>query len=222
MEHANVALQLAESWSSPSLREYRHHRDLMHVIEHHDDGWLEWESQPDLDPENGLPRQFTDMPTDLAMQISEKCVLSNADRGPKCAYWVAQHFRHLADQRDDLSDTERRRVNQFLEFTTRFIENSDSIAPRDELDFGTDWLQFFDLLSLLLCCRVPDEPDSADTPDGIGLSLSYRTLAELSVSVEVTPATAIRPFQLNVPGRIYTAGSAIADSAPATLTISIS
>lgn len=92
-EHAHLASALATHWlygprpvAQPAL---------ITATFHHDEGWAEWEAEPEVDPESGFPLDFTEMPTETALAIWSRSIHQAAPRGQLVAWLVAQHFMAL-------------------------------------------------------------------------------------------------------------------------------
>ncbi|MEM9657709.1 MAG: DUF3891 family protein, partial [Planctomycetota bacterium] len=54
---------------------------LIVTIRHHDDGWAAWESAPQIDPEQGRPRSFVEMPLDDSLAIWSESIALAERRG---------------------------------------------------------------------------------------------------------------------------------------------
>jgi len=92
-DHAHLASALATHWlygprpvAQPAL---------ITATFHHDDGWSDWETEPDVDPDSGCPLDFTEMPTEASLAIWSRSIRQAAPRGQLVAWLVAQHFMAL-------------------------------------------------------------------------------------------------------------------------------
>ncbi len=94
VDHARIAVEIARSWRLPSklddLRE-----EFLFAVEHHDDGWRDWERAPTI--VDGAPRNFMDMPMPVATGIWSESVDVAAANSPWGGLWVSRHFCHLAE-----------------------------------------------------------------------------------------------------------------------------
>ncbi|QDU58219.1 DUF3891 family protein [Aeoliella mucimassa] len=107
VEHARVSAELARAWGSeqvppvvcaadsdnPHLQDVRH--ELLSAIARHDDGWARWEANPAIDPEQGRPYSFLDLPREQALPLWRDSVLRCRQIGPLAGWVVAGHFSHL-------------------------------------------------------------------------------------------------------------------------------
>src|SRR5262249_14641356 len=96
IEHARLAVRLAEHWSGRGFAPLMPRRELLWAVEHHDDGWRAWETAPGVDPTSGRPRSFVEMEPSDSVAIWTRSIDEAADAGPLEAYLVAGHFSSLA------------------------------------------------------------------------------------------------------------------------------
>jgi hypothetical protein len=147
------------------------------AVYHHDDGWSEWDWAPRLDPQSGKPRDFREMRMRDATAIWTKSIDSQAKLFPLAAYGISRHFCYLAEQvqssgRHDADD---------LAAVRQFIEQQSSVRSRLEqqaaiygqIDESRRYrescyrcVQFFDHVSLWLCCADEREPGLLTAPMG--------------------------------------------------------
>jgi len=169
IDHAHLAAELAGAWRHPGDGKSTVTDLLLHAIRCHDDGWREWDAHPEIDPENGIPRQFTEMPMETATPIWASSIQRAALEHPLCGIWVGRHFCHLAEQSldsrsDEHDDVEA--INLFLKQQLVFQHALEKEARQDmtkqEIDalsrFGFAFLRLFDGLSLWFCCKEATKP----------------------------------------------------------------
>ncbi len=60
--HAWLAGQIARAWGNQHFLVLEPKRELLLAAELHDIGWTNWEGQPEINVETGLPYNFLDMP----------------------------------------------------------------------------------------------------------------------------------------------------------------
>ena len=215
-EHARLAAEIAAVWKPPPCPPGIVWQDLVRAIRHHDDGWLDWDADPQLDPDTGELRSFTDMRMEDSTVLWRESLLACRDRpafdgAPHhilATVWVGRHFTHLAQSAaerhpDDLTVTEPCRL--FVEFAAEIeasIRQQLSLNPTDwerAAAFGGSTVRWFDLLSLTLCLTTPTRSVTVDlpnwptvemifTPHGIGLDPWLLTTSTLT---QQTPARKI-------------------------------
>lgn len=187
IDHAHLAGELASVWggAAASLPDSA---ELLPAIRGHDDGWLEWEAAPTIDPESGAPRDFTEMPMDVATGIWNRSIERCGGTSPWAGLWVGRHFQYLAERSEESREPgseERRRLKSFLEREERrrlewrrqlrrHVETAE-LNRREET--GYRFVQFFDRISLWICCakrtarlmlQTPADETVAFTPQGDG------------------------------------------------------
>lgn len=157
VHHAQVSGELARYWHE------QFSADVIEAITHHDDGWSNWEADPKLNPENGRPYSFLEMPLAEALEIWDRSIASARDFGPLGGYIVAGHFYNLLNDSDHASEgaaiawlAAKRKVR------TTWIDEWVRSDPSHTLDYAKraqQLLPLADLFSLWLCCDCPLEED---------------------------------------------------------------
>jgi hypothetical protein len=172
VEHARLSRILADHWgngdmppvicapqeSNPALLQIR--REALACIERHDDGWTGWEAAPAIDPADGRPFDFMEMPQADSLVIWTRSIHAACDEGPLAGAMTAGHFLALLanTQHEQNSvvtswrkEMETRRATWLREWHEQDVElHSDEVA-----DHALRWLQACDRLSLWLCCKCP-------------------------------------------------------------------
>src|SRR5262245_37339771 len=106
VEHARLSRQLAEQWKiSESSSAFS--AELLDAIEHHDDGWRVWETQPRLDPVHGRPISFMELEPEEAILIWDRSIATAASIGPLAAWVVAGHFAALMCKHESLGPAQK-------------------------------------------------------------------------------------------------------------------
>ncbi len=188
--------------------------ELLWAIEHHDDGWSEWEQTPDVDPETGRPRSFTEMPLDEGLAIWSRSINAAAQHGPLAGYVVAGHFcallrRFNAAWKDDSEATQW--AHRFLatydvmrdgclrDWLARSGEHTAQLAVK-----ALAQLQLFDALSLWFCCHQRPEPEDFSTTSGavVRFALADSPKNDERQLVEIRPwPLSVETLNLEIAGR---------------------
>ncbi|HET6324726.1 MAG TPA: DUF3891 family protein [Planctomycetaceae bacterium] len=188
IKHANLAAQIARAWGNEQFESLTAHptgTPLHHAVSQYDDGWNEWDWAPRLDPRTGKPRDFREMRMSDATAIWSKSVRAAESPFPLAAYAVSRHFCYLAElvrdggrhDADDLAAVTRFLTQQSRE-QTRLEQKAETRGwepafDRDrELAYRT--VQFFDRVSLWLCCADEREPQPMTAPLGEVVTFSAR------------------------------------------------
>lgn len=193
VEHARLAHELARHWTRPLVIWPEVNAELLGTIEHHDDGWTDWERAPRVDPATGRPLQFIEMPLDQALIIWQRSIDVCAAIGPLAGWLVAGHFSALlrhsnAWQRTDhpqsavaaefLSRQDRMRIQAFR--TWQHLDpRRNALAVAEQC---LRWLQFFDAFSLWLCCAERRSDDRLTGVDPAEMTLRPQSDGSIHVS----------------------------------------
>jgi len=126
-EHARIAAELAAAWGNDRFPPLPLPEWLLPAIRHHDDGWTLWDSSPQIDPETGQPRDFTEMPmaesTAIWTRSIEICshAIGRPASGSEClkrlGNWLEQQHRSLTRSHEQV-------LALFLEATEPLSEES--------------------------------------------------------------------------------------------------
>lgn len=180
MEHARIAGELARAWGNGRFVSLAALPTILWAVEHHDDGWRDWDLAPRLNPATGIPRSFMEMTMRDSTAIWTNSI-SHCSSQPLAEIAVSRHFTHLAEQvrnggRTDADD---------LDAVDRFLRDQDNESgdlalklrrPEDQTaieacDFAFRAVRFFDAVSLWLCCAERHAPEQMTAPDGESIRL---------------------------------------------------
>jgi hypothetical protein len=156
------------------------------AVARHDDGWGQWDWAPHVDPGTGRPRDFREMRMQDATAIWTRSVAAcNTKLSPVSAYAVSRHFCYLAEQvrgsgRHDAED--RAAVTRFIQQQAALRAQLESESARfgwqnvflRHRELAYHVVQFFDRVSLWLCCAAEHEPQAMTAPLGEVVTFSSR------------------------------------------------
>jgi hypothetical protein len=189
IKHANLAAAIARAWGNEQFERLTLDRDspstaaTYHGVLHHDDGWSAWDWAPRIDPRTGMPRDFREMRMHDATAIWSKSISAAGKLFPLSGYAVSRHFCYLAEQ----VRSSGRHDSEDLAAVSKFLERQSVVQAklerRAELrGWGEDFrrhrelayrtVQFFDRLSLWLCCADKRGPQQISVPTGQTVTLS--------------------------------------------------
>lgn len=199
VQHARLAAEIARNWHLPDelsgLREC-----FLFAVAYHDEGWKTWERAPTID-EDGGPRNFMDMPMPVATGIWTDSINVAAKHSPLSGLWVSEHFCHLArlaiEHRQAVSD--RNAAARFLARQAaqhQIWRESSGIEDFSPIELaGLHGVQFFDRLSLWLCCEERTADQTFVDPSGKESCWS----PESALSIRVTGGLTNSELKLTVP-----------------------
>jgi hypothetical protein len=165
VEHARLSGELARRCidrfgpSGEAMSSVR--QELLDAITHHDDGWLEWEHDPRLDPEHGRPLSFLELPTAEAFLIWDRSIEVARTIGELAAWVVAGHFSALLctvgqhANEPMVRDWLRRVAIERSDWFARWHARDEALHTAELAGEALKWLQLFDILSLWPCSQYP-------------------------------------------------------------------
>ena len=214
VDHAWLAAELAKVWRHCGAASWGISELLFQTVLKHDDGWRDWETGIEIDPGNGIPRQFTEMPMETAAGIWRASIESCAREHPLSGIWVSRHFCYLAehaltshaDAPDDVAATRRFLSEQEgyqAELRSRALKDVTAREFASLSEIGFRFLRLFDGLSLWLCCAEQTDPFDVRCD---GQESRFTPYAERRIVIEPYVLTE-QPLKLSVPIRRIAAGA---------------
>lgn len=200
--HSWISGQLARAWSNKLFEGFKPFEPICYAAEQHDIGFLDWENQPTLNLETGLPYAFDQLPESLHLDIWRTGIYQLK---PVCSYAsliVSLHFCGLCERfHRRPTDSDLRGASQFLREQREYQENArealrqdplfeEAIGPRI-LSYHRDLIAIWDLFSLELCrgrlseFKLPAVPVSGNKR--IDLFLRQRSESERIWEVDPWP-----------------------------------
>ena len=180
--HARLAGRLAEHWGAGPFSPLLPRDELVWAVNHHDDGWHNWDETPGIEPARGRPRGFMEMDLSDSLEIWKASIHAAEQAGPLQGLLVAGHFCSLLRRASAWhgDDPSRPAGERFLSHYDTLIwswqrtwqaENALKNTP-ERARHALAQLQFFDALSLWFCCAPTSEPEAIETPGGPLLTIS--------------------------------------------------
>ncbi len=208
-DHARLAGRCAEAWGAPAFTRLEPHAELIAAIDRHDDGWAAWEQELQVESDSGRPRQFVEMPVEQSLEIWTRSIESAASVGYLAGYVVSGHFSALLERfsaRWQGSAKDELLARGFLDrqaalrevWLSRWLAQKPGMHTEALAGQALEYLQFFDVLSLWLCCGERSAPESFQPPDGPAITMTPLTRREYKVSPWPFLATHL---ELEIPGR---------------------
>lgn len=206
VEHARLAGLLAGAWGREAFPSPERRAEMVSAVEHHDDGWSDWEVTPKVDAETGRPLDFLETPLTDSLAIWRDSIEAAATKaGPLAGYMVSGHFSVLlrrgserwknhpvtAELADDFFRQQGERQTAWL---------AAAHVDRASAERAVAWLQLFDAISLWLCCAERRASESFDTPTE--RSVAFRPEQVDAYDLRVSPWPFEPPrLELSVVGR---------------------
>ena len=160
--HSWISGQLARVWGNKLFGEFEPLEPICYAAEQHDLGFLEWENQPTLNMETGLPYTFDELPESLHLDIWRTGIYQLR---PVCSYAsliVSLHFCGLCERfHQRQNGPGRSEASQFLEEQRTYQQKTRETLSQDPLfaraistevlAYHRDLIAVWDLFSLELC-----------------------------------------------------------------------
>lgn len=131
IDHAHLAAEIASVWGNDDIEPLPMADLLVPAIRDHDEGWRAWESAPQIDPNLGWPRNFTEMPMQDATEIWSKSIDICAHGGSVVSAARAKFRQFLRVKRSQLTKTQRTIFDALVELDV-FDVVVDLDVPFDE------------------------------------------------------------------------------------------
>ncbi len=212
IDHARLAAKLSKHWGGGPFAAIEPREPLQWAIEHHDDGWRDWDRHPGVDASTGVPRQFTEMEPAETLAIWTQSIDAAAAQGLLEGYLVAGHFCRLGRRATAGKDHDAS-WQPFIQFLDHYERNSQEWLAQwqsQSPEFNTpqraakslDQLQFFDTFSLWFCCSESTDREVVDTPSGTDLTIDPRSGSQIRLSPW---PLSVETLELEVTGRLIPA-----------------
>jgi hypothetical protein len=213
IEHARLAGRLAQHWGNGGFAPLLPYSEVLWAVYHHDDGWHAWDQAPDVDPQRGWPRAFTEMRIDDSLAIWSASIDGAGRAGHLEGYLVAGHFCALARRAAawHQTDPDWQQAARFIaeheakmqDWLAAWEGANPTLNTHEVARQALAHLQFFDSLSLWFCCAEATSPDEVQSPGGPTLTL----VPEDAHNLRLSPwPLSIESLNLEVPGRMVPAG----------------
>ena len=182
-EHTAFAGKVARAFGNDQFEAVSPRDEVLHIVDHHDDGWAVFDTQVRFDPETRFPYHLVKTPLEEILKTSARSPMLNEQHHPYCGLLSSMHSWGLYNGRYGLSDhvlidqidpAVRPQVDAMLDGE---IERQDRLKNKLANDPGTaEWLaephlmqnykqlQFFDTLALYFHCNHESERGTVEFP----------------------------------------------------------
>ncbi len=203
-QHAGISGQLARAWGNEEFGLPEPHPELCLAASRHDDGMDDFDAQPDLDPETGLPRDFMHMPLDRWLECWRRGPALVAEDSPYAGLLVCLHGVHLLGYRRIADDDAGGRAAA-EDFAADQDELADELIAECAPDHGLEQfldrrvieenrrlLALWDAMSLAVCMpRLPERFEDVatleDTTSVEFAEVGVQGSGEILISVDPWP-----------------------------------
>ncbi len=176
-QHAAVSGQLAEAWGNEEFPAPAPRLDVVEAADRHDDGMDDFDAEPELDTETGLPRDFMRMPLPVWLDCWSRGPALVAEDSPYAGILVSLHgvgllgFRKLDDPGEaQLAAAWLAGQEELREEAAAEAERDPELAPgmgAAALERNRALVWAWDSMSLAVCIpRLPGSFDEVPAADG--------------------------------------------------------
>jgi hypothetical protein len=181
--HAWVAGELARAWGNEQFGQFVPSKEVCLGAEQHDIGWLPWEQSPTLNRQTGYPHRFSELPTQVHLEIWSGAKRLAMPWGRYATLLVSLHGTGLYERIRGWQNSpeSRQLVEEFLESEYTFqqqliatLNNDSYYAPYvtpEVLRRNQKLVATWDALSLILCQNLPGEQQVESVPMADGETL---------------------------------------------------
>ena len=201
IDHDDLSGTFAERFGGPGLWEPRPRTPVITACAEHDDGWLDWEGAPEIDPETGRAWNFRDLEILRHLDFYRTGIGRVTKRDQYAGMLVSKHGSGIYKRRYGLQpEMIVPGVSPELAVAIdAFIAEQEAHQEKIALDLGADpddvWsayrlLQATDRLSLYFCMDRPGGPVGVGpipNEDGNQTELMVEPLGEWSVRLDPYP-----------------------------------
>ncbi|MEQ8998695.1 MAG: DUF3891 family protein [Coleofasciculus sp. B1-GNL1-01] len=178
--HAWVSGELARAWGNEQFGQFVPPKELCLAAEQHDIGWLLWEQAPTLNPETGYPYRFTELPTQVHIDIWTGAKQLAMPWGRYVTLFVSLHGTGLYEryQSWQKNPESSRIVQDFLNSEYAFQEQLIATLKNDPhyvpyvtpeiIKRNQKLVATWDAISLILCQNVSGEQQVEQVPTAEG------------------------------------------------------
>src|SRR5579864_3311954 len=97
-DHAVLSGFFAREWGSELFKRPEPFESVRLAAEEHDNGWREWELQPQVDPKTRLPYSFMSLPTEAHIALYQRGIERVVKRDRYAGLLVSLHASQLYDR----------------------------------------------------------------------------------------------------------------------------
>jgi hypothetical protein len=157
-DHGILAGDIMKYWGNERFSRPEPSGEVLLAINEHDHGWVEWESNITVNPENGFPTNFMEMKSKNQSEIWSRSYENNSENHPYASTLIALHFdrfnRKLLQRNpsDPSALSYKRNMEDFLKQKLGSFDsgsNTDDVPP--DMNINLRLLQVGDIISLALC-----------------------------------------------------------------------
>lgn len=198
--HAWVAGQLARAWGNDTFGSFDPWEEVCLGAEQHDIGWSPWEAAPTLNPQTGYPHNFTELATQVHIDMWSKAKHLAMPFGRYATLLVSLHGTGLYERFTNWQNSPESTqiVQSFLQQESEFqqqltaeLQNDPdyaAYATTEAIAYNRQLVALWDLLSLILCMGLEQERQIEHVPTPTGeVTLTLTPVENNPTQIKVEP-----------------------------------
>lgn len=152
-DHAKLAGDIMNFWGNDRFSSIKPFEKVIHAINNHDSGWINWDNKPKISTQNHYPVNFMEMNSDEQKEIWINSFEDISDGKGYSSALIALHFCSLNEKSTCNSPSELNKKTRDL-VTSVFGVGYNSLKDNDlplVVKTNLKFLQIGDIISLALC-----------------------------------------------------------------------
>ncbi len=156
--HAWLSGQIARAWGNATFPAPAPHEAVCLAAEQHDTGMADWDAEPELNPDTGLPQSFMQMALATHLRLWSHAPHRVLPQSRYAALLVSMHGSALYAMRnlERMSESDANAVQRYLASQQKLQQSLGAGLDPDELKRNQRLLWAWDFLSLALCLQWED------------------------------------------------------------------
>ena len=153
-DHGVLAGDIMEHWGNELFSGPEQFDEVLLAVREHDYGWVEWESSPEVNPENGFPMNFMEMKSDDQSDIWSRSYEYHLVNHPYASSLIALHFDRFNRKLLERNPSDSAALSfkhDMKEFLAEQLVGSDTDDIPEDMKIDLRFLQIGDIISLSLC-----------------------------------------------------------------------
>jgi Protein of unknown function (DUF3891) len=209
-DHSRLAGQLAAHWGNSHFATPDPYNSMVRAATFHDYGWLRYETSPLINPDNGEPFSFLQVPLGNSQLASYQWGLDwMTSIDPYAGLIINMHRTGLWQRRygtithpNGYTPTEMSaEVREFVKRNETWQEQARTKWDQRQLGVNYRLMQIWDLLALYFCCDEPYEeyvePVPINYAENGGIRMTIKPAGPSKIAFDPYPFD-VRPFRVQL------------------------
>lgn len=218
-DHSRLVGQLAAHWGNAKFAALKPYESVVRAAVYHDYGWLSYETNPLINPQNGEPYEFRALPfSQRQLEAYQWCIdwLAGIDRYSalivsmhRTGLWKGRYQRITHPSARYNPQGIRPEIEEFIKRNEAWQEQERKAFDQNEVWTNYCLQQVWDLLGLYFCCQEPYDEHIDPVPvsySGSSVKLTMKPVGNGQVVFEPYPFD-VHPLEIQIACKRLTATS---------------